>query len=213
MKWFLNVADTISELSGKLFAWCVVLLTGVVCYEVFMRYVMRQPTGWAYDASYILYGSLFFMAGAYALSRNAHVRADVLYRFMAPRQQAALDIVLYLVFFFPAIIMIIHAGYGFARLSWMMNEHSSFSPHGPPLYHFKSLIPISGVLLLIQGIAEVVRCIMCLRDGYWPPRRGDVEEIEQLVVAGTVPLSVATQVKPGAVHTPPGSTPGPGDKQ
>lgn len=213
MKWFLNVADTISEITGKLFAWCVVLLTGVVCYEVFMRYVMRQPTGWAYDASYILYGSLFFMAGAYALSRNAHVRADVLYRFMGARQQAALDIVLYLFFFFPAIIMIIHAGYGFARLSWMMNEHSSFSPHGPPLYHFKSLIPISGVLLLIQGIAEVVRCIMCLRDGYWPPRRGDVEEIDQLIVAGTVPLSVATQIKPGEADAPPGSAPGPGDKQ
>jgi TRAP-type mannitol/chloroaromatic compound transport system permease small subunit len=213
MQKFLNVADTVSEITGKLFAWCVVILTGVVCYEVFMRYVLRQPTGWAYDASYILYGSMFFMAGAYALSRNAHVRADVLYRFMKPRHQAALDIVLYVMFFFPAVIMIVHAGFGFARMSWMMNEHSSFSPHGPPLYHFKSIIPISGALLLFQGLAEVTRCIMCLRNGYWPARKGDVEEIEALAAAGVIPETIESQIKPIDPSLKAGTSTGTGEQR
>lgn len=194
MNRFITVIDRISAISGKLFAWCVVILTGVVCYEVFMRYVLRQPTSWAYDASYMLYGAMFFMAGAYTLAHNAHVRADVLYRLMAPRTQAWLDIVLYLVFFFPAVIMIIYSGYDFARLAWIMREHSAFSPAGPPIYHFKSLIPISGVFLFLQGLAELARCVLCIRNGRWPPRIHDVEEIEKQVIEGHIPPSIEGQV-------------------
>jgi len=182
MQRFLLLIDELSAFAGKLFAWCVVLLTGVVTYEVAMRYVFRMPTGWAYDVSYMLYGALFLMAGAYALSRNAHVRADFIYRHLAPRTQASLDLVMYFVAFFPGVLALNYAGYHFAKLAYMMNEHSAFSPTGPPVYPFKMLLPIAGFLLLLQGAAEVIRCILCIRRGRWPDRLHDVEELEKQLI-------------------------------
>jgi TRAP-type mannitol/chloroaromatic compound transport system permease small subunit len=177
MQRFLFFIDHISIWVGKLFAWAVVILTAVVTYEVFMRYVMRSPTGWAYDTGYILYGALFIMAGAYALATQAHVRADVVYRLFPIRVQAGIDLTLYIVFFIPAVFALVYAGYHFAEVSWAMRERSPYSPVGPPLYHFKALIPISGFFLSLQGIAEITRCIMALRSGKWPRRVGDVKEI------------------------------------
>jgi TRAP-type mannitol/chloroaromatic compound transport system permease small subunit len=175
--------DQVSAFVGQLFAWCIVILTFAVSYEVVMRKVFRAPTTWAYDASYILYGALFIMAGAYALSRNAHVRGDFLYRAWPPRRQAIMDLVLYFLFFFPGIIAFIFAGYGFAAQSWMTHENSAYSPDGLPIYHYKTLIPATGVLLLLQGIVEVIRCIVCLRRGEWPHRLQDVEELEKVILA------------------------------
>lgn len=180
MNKLLFLIDEISTIAGKIFAWCIVLLTGVVVYEVVMRYALNSPTSFAYDASYILYGALFIMAGAYALSQNAHVRADVVYRFLPIRTQGIIDLFLYIFFFFPGVFALVYAGYGFAELSWRMNEHSSFSPDGPPLYHFKALIPLAGCFLALQGFAEVVRAIMAIRDRKWPSRLHDVEDIEQI---------------------------------
>ena len=182
MQRFLLLVDQVSTWVGKTFAWCIVILTFAVSYEVFSRYVLGRPTTWAYDVSYILYGTLFVMAGAYALSRNSHVRGDFLYRKWPPRVQAGLDLVLYFLFFLPAVLAFIYSGYGFAKMSWMFNEHSSFSPAGPPVYPFKALIPIAGCLLLLQGIAEVIRCIICLRTGAWPHRLHDVEELERVIL-------------------------------
>jgi TRAP-type mannitol/chloroaromatic compound transport system permease small subunit len=182
MQRFLLFADEVSTWVGKTFAWCIVLLTFAVSYEVFSRYVLGRPTTWAFDTSYILYGTLFMMAGAYALARNSHVRGDFLYRTWKPRTQAALDLVLYFVFFLPGVLAFIYSGYGFARLSWMMNEHSSFSPSGPPIYPFKALIPIAGCLLLLQGIAEIIRCVITLKRGQWPQRLHDVEELERVIL-------------------------------
>src|SRR5690606_12461766 len=170
-------------------AWCILLLTLAVSYEVFARYVLRAPTTWAYDTAYILYGTLFMMAGAYALSRNAHVRGDFLYRTWRPRVQAGLDLVLYFLFFFPGMLALIYSGYGFAKLSWMMKEHSSFTPGGPPIYPFKALIPIAAAFLVLQGIAEVIRCVICLRTGAWPRRLHDVEEIESVILDRTAQRS------------------------
>ena len=124
--------------------------------------MLGAPTDWAFDASYILYGTLFIMAGAYALSRNAHVRGDFLYRAWQPKTQAWMDLVLYFLFFFPGIIAFIYSGYGFAAQSWFSHEHSAYSPAGPPIYHYKTLIPVTGVFLLLQGIVEVVRCLVCI---------------------------------------------------
>ncbi|WAJ27887.1 TRAP transporter small permease subunit [Antarcticirhabdus aurantiaca] len=183
MQRFLFFIDGVSTAVGKLFAWCIVILTGVVCYEVFVRYALGRPTTWAYDMSYIMYGTLFIMAGAYALARNSHVRADIVYRLLSVRAQAGLDLVLYLVFFFPGIIALVYSGYGFARLSWMINEHSTFSPNGPPLYHFKTLIPLAGAFLFLQGLAETIRAIIALRTGAWPRRPHDVEELEAQILA------------------------------
>jgi TRAP-type mannitol/chloroaromatic compound transport system permease small subunit len=191
---YLDWIDRISEWCGKLFAWSVVILTVVVCYEVFMRYVMRAPTRWAYDAGYMLYGAMFFMAGAYALARNAHVRADVIYRFLRPRTQASIDLVLYIVFFFPAAFFFVYSGYFFAERSWRMGEFSSASPFNIPVYHFKTLTPIAGAFLFVQGLAEATRCILCIRDGRWSPRHTDVEEIEKQVAEGYVPETVAEQL-------------------
>jgi TRAP-type mannitol/chloroaromatic compound transport system permease small subunit len=174
--------DKVSTIVGQFFAWTILLLTLAVSYEVFSRYVLGAPTDWAFDASYILYGVLFIMAGAYAMARNAHVRGDFLYRAWKPRKQAAMDLLLYFLFFFPGIIAFIYSGYGFAAQSWFSHEHSAYSPAGPPIYHYKTIIPVTGVLLLLQGIVEVVRCLICLRTGGWPRRLHDVEEMEKIIL-------------------------------
>lgn len=191
----IHFIDRISIWTGKLASWLLLVLTAVVCYEVYMRYVLRQPTAWAYDAGYMLYGSLFILAGAYALARNAHIRGDVLFRLWPIKVQAGLELFLYIIFFVPAVGALIYAGYGFAEMSWRIGERSSYSPGGPPLYHFKSLIPIAGVLLALQGIAEMMRCIHCLRHGYFPDRIPDVEEIqfeilEEITEKGVPPQGV-----------------------
>jgi TRAP-type mannitol/chloroaromatic compound transport system permease small subunit len=182
MQRLLIFADQVSTWVGKAFAWCIVLLTFAMCYEVFSRYVMGRPTTWAFDASYILYGTLFMMAGAYTLCRNGHVRGDFLYRSWSPRVQASMDLVLYLLFFFPGMLAFVYAGYGFALVSLIENEHSAYSPAGPPIYPFKMLIPITGVLMLMQGVAEFIRCVICLQTGAWPQRLHDVEELEKVIL-------------------------------
>src|SRR5215210_5312662 len=182
MNRLLFLVDELSTWVGKTFGWCILILTFTTSYEVFSRYMFGSPTEWAFDASYILYGTLFMMAGAYTLSRNAHVRGDFLYRAWSPRTQAKMDLLLYFLFFFPGMLAFIYAGFGFAKLSWMMNEHSSASPNGPPVYHFKALIPIVGVLMVLQGLVEVVRCIICIRTGAWPQRLHDVEELEKVIM-------------------------------
>lgn len=178
----LHVVDGLSAAVGKTYAWCILILTFTTSYEVFARYVFLAPTEWAFDASYMLYGTLFMMAGAYALSRNAHVRGDFLYRAWPARRQAGLDLVLYLFFYFPGMIAFVYAGYQFAELSRMMNERSSASPNGPVVWPYKWIIVIVGALMVIQGIVEVVRCIICLRRGEWPKRLHDVEELEKVIL-------------------------------
>lgn len=178
----LFLVDEISTWVGKTFGWCILILTFTTSYEVFSRYMFGAPTEWAFDASYMLYGALFMMAGAYTLSRNGHVRGDFLYRAWSPRRQATLDLLLYLLFFFPGMLAFIYAGYGFAKFSWLMNEHSSASPNGPPVYHFKALIPITGVLMVLQGIVESIRCVICIRTGAWPQRLHDVEELDKIML-------------------------------
>ena len=179
---FILAIDRFNTAVGKIAGWAILILTLAISYEVFARYALRAPTTWAFDVSYILYGTLFMLAGPYALARNAHVRGDFLYRHWQPRTQAWLDLALYFLFFFPGIIALAWAGYKFAAFSWMIREHSSNSPNGPPLYHFKSLIPIVGVMMCMQGAAEVARCIICLRTGEWPPRLHDVEETEKVIL-------------------------------
>lgn len=178
----LFLIDEISTWVGKTFGWCILILTFTTSYEVFSRYMFGAPTEWAFDAAYMLYGALFMMAGAYTLSRNGHVRGDFLYRSWNPRMQASLDLLLYLLFFFPGMLAFIYAGYGFAKFSWLMNEHSSASPNGPPVYHFKALIPITGVLMVLQGIVETIRCVICIRTGVWPQRLHDVEELDKVML-------------------------------
>lgn len=179
---FLLFIDSLSTWVGKAFAWLILVLTLGISYEVFVRYVLRAPTTWAFDFSYINYGALFLMAGAYALSRNGHVRADVLYRLWKPRTQATMDLLLYFLFFFPAVAAWIYSGWAYARFSIQFREVSIFSPAGVPVFPLKALIPVTGVLLLLQGIAEVIRCIICIREGQWPQRLHDVEETESIVV-------------------------------
>ena len=170
--------DRLSAWAGKAASWCIVALTAVVCYDVVARYAFNAPTQWGFDAAYMLYGTLFMMAGAYTLSRNGHVRGDVLYRFLSPRTQAAIDLALYLLFFVPGILALAWFGIGFAHDSWAMTEHSQTSASNIPLYPLKVIIPIAGGLLLLQGLAEILRCVQCLRIGEWPQRLHDVEEVD-----------------------------------
>jgi TRAP-type mannitol/chloroaromatic compound transport system permease small subunit len=175
---FLYVIDGISTWVGKAAAWLIILLMTVVCVEVFKRYIMNMPTAWIFDADNIIYGTLFMLCGAYTLAQNAHVRGDFLYSSMRPRLQAGLDLALYVVFFLPGIAALIYAGADYAGDSWRIAEHSNVTADGPPVYHFKTVIPIAGVLVMLQGIAEVVRCAVCLRTGQWPARLHDVAEID-----------------------------------
>lgn len=179
---FLFFIDSLSTWVGKAFAWLILVLTLGISYEVFVRYVLRAPTTWAFDFSYINYGAMFLMAGAYALSRNGHVRADVVYRLWKPRTQAMMDLLLYFLFFFPAVAAWIYAGWNYAKFSIQFREVSIFSPAGVPVFPLKALIPVTGVLLLLQGIAEVIRCIICIRQGAWPQRLHDVEETESIII-------------------------------
>jgi TRAP-type mannitol/chloroaromatic compound transport system permease small subunit len=182
MNRFLFFIDSLSAWVGKAFAWLILVLTLGVSYEVFVRYVLRAPTTWAFDFSYITYGAMFLMAGAYTLSRNGHVRGDVVYRLWKPRTQATMDLVLYIIFFLPAVLALIYAGWNYAAMSVRFREVSIFSPAGVPVFPLKTLVPITGVLLLLQGIAEIIRCILCIRTGVWPQRLHDVEETESLIL-------------------------------
>jgi TRAP-type mannitol/chloroaromatic compound transport system permease small subunit len=182
MRAYIRFADSLSAWVGKAFAWTIMVMTLGVSYEVLVRYGLRAPTVWAFDISYMMYGTLFMIGGAYALSRDSHVRADIFYRLMKPRGQAALELVLYFLFFFPGIFALIFAGWKYVARSWRYGEVSTMSPANIPIYQFKTVIIVAGVLLVIQGIAQVLRCIICLREGDWPPAPRDVEELEKLLV-------------------------------
>jgi TRAP-type mannitol/chloroaromatic compound transport system permease small subunit len=178
MQKFLLAVDKLSTRAGQLSAISVVILTALICWEVFSRYALNSPHDWVFDLTYMLYGILFMMAGAYTLSKNGHVRGDVLYGFFNPRTQASLDLLLYFVFFIPGIVALVYAGVIFAADSVAINEHTTQTANGPPLYPYKMIIPLAGGLLLIQGFVEIVRCIICIKTGEWPKREHDVEEVD-----------------------------------
>ena len=203
---YIAFADKVSSWFGKAFAWCIVIMTFGVGYEVFVRYLLRDPTPWAFDLSYMMYGTLFMMAGAYTLSRDGHVRADVFYRLWRPRTQATVELVLYFIFFFPGILALIFAGWNYASRSMRYMEVSVMSPANIPIWQFKLIIVAAGILLLIQGLAQVSRCILCLRTGNWPPKAADVEELEkrlmdeharEVLAHGHEPVDVVVPEIPG----------------
>ena len=172
----------LSKTVGHVFAWCIIILTLGTSYEVFVRYVLNDPTSWAFDFSYIMYGALFFMAGAYTLSRGGHVRPDMFSRMCPQRTQAAVELVLYFLFFFPGVLSMSFAGWHYAYDSFRIREMSNNSPIGIPIWQIKMMIPIGAALLSLQGIAECLRCVLCLREGRWPPRLHDAEELEQQLI-------------------------------
>ena len=192
MESFVTFIDRLTAWFGKAFAWCIIIMTFGVGYEVFVRYVLRDPTSWAFDLSYMMYGTLFMMAGAYTLSRDGHVRGDFIYRLWKPRTQARVELVLYFLFFFPGILALILAGWKYAGRSFRFTEVSVMSPANVPIFQFKAIIVAAGILLLLQGIAQVCRCILCIRSGEWPKHEEDVEELEDIL------LKQAAQHGPGA---------------
>ena len=174
--------DQLSKTVGHAFSWCALILTLGTCYEVFIRYVLNDPTSWAFDLSYLMYGAVFFMAGAYTLSRGGHVRADMFYRLWSDRTQAVVELVLYVAFFFPGILALCIAGWSYGVESMRINEVSVNSPVGIPIWPMKMMIPIGGTLMALQGMADVLRCVMCLQEGRWPARLHDVEELENQIL-------------------------------
>ena len=182
MRSFIRFADGLSAWFGKTFGWLILLMTFGVSYEVFVRYVLNSPTSWSLDVSFIMYGTLFMMGGAYTLSRGGHVRGDFLYRLWPVRVQGAVDFALYLLFFFPGITALVLSGWKYASRSWQYGEVSVNSPAGIPIFQFKAVIVAAGILLFIQGIVQVMRCIMAIRDGVWTEAEEDVEETEQLLI-------------------------------
>jgi TRAP-type mannitol/chloroaromatic compound transport system permease small subunit len=182
MEVWIRRIDILSKSIGHAFSWCVLILTASTCFEVFMRYVLNSPTAWAFDMSYMMYGALFMMSGAYAVSRNSHVRGDFIYRQWSNRTQAKVDLTLYLIFFFPAIFAMVFTGSQYGFESMRILESSVNSPAGVPVWPLKMVIFVTGVTLLIAGAAEVMRCLVCLRTGEWLSRSGDVEELEQVLI-------------------------------
>jgi TRAP-type mannitol/chloroaromatic compound transport system permease small subunit len=177
MQKLLLAVDRLSTWLGQVFAWMIILLTAMISWEVYSRYVLNTPHDWALNLQIMMYGALFMMAGAYTLSKNGHVRGDVLYGFFRPRTQATIDLVLYIVFFLPGIIALTYAGWIYANEALAIRE-KTFSATPLPLYPFKFIIPFAGAMLLLQGLVEIVRCIRCLQDGNWPSREQDVEEVD-----------------------------------
>lgn len=174
----IEFADRLSAWFGKAFAWTILVMTFGVAYEVFVRYVLNAPTSWSLDVSFIMYGTLFMMGGAYTLSRGGHVRGDFIYRLWSPRTQAKVELVLYFVFFFPGVLALVLAGWKYAARSWRYLEVSVNSPAGVPVFQLKTVIIAAGLLLLIQGVAQVMRCLLCIRTGEWLPAADDIEETE-----------------------------------
>jgi len=204
---FLFAIDRLSAWVGKAFAWCILALTLGMSYEVFVRYVLTAPTRWSFDLSYILYGALFMMAGAYTLSRDGHVRGNFIYRMWPKRVQATVDLVLFLTFFFPGVIALILAGTKFASYSWGFLEVSSSSPANIPVYPMKTIIPFAGFFLFLQGIAETIRCVICIRTGDWPRRLHDVEETETVILHKLETAGESVRWIPGAAGEPPKEDP------
>lgn len=182
MRRYIGFADSLSAWFGKAFGWLIIVMTFGMSYEVLVRYLFNRPTPWALDISFIMYGTLFMMGGAYTLSRGGHVRGDFLYRLWSDRTQAKMDLTLYILFFFPGILALVFTGWKYASRSWGYGEVSVNSPAGIPIYQFKTVIVAAGILLLIQGVAQVFRCIICIREGQWPPVASDVEETETLLM-------------------------------
>ncbi len=179
---FIYGVDLLSRTVGHAFSWCLVILTLGTTYEVFVRYVLNAPTSWAFDFSYLMYGAMFFMAGAYTLSRGGHVRADMFYRLWQPRTQAKVELVLYVVAFFPGVLALVISGWNYGYTSMKILESSVNSPAGVPIWPLKMLIPFGAGLLALQGVAEVLRCILCMQNNEWPTRLHDVEELEKQIL-------------------------------
>ncbi|MEY2620066.1 MAG: hypothetical protein RL522_3068 [Pseudomonadota bacterium] len=171
----LRGVDSISSWVGKAFAWLIVALMLLVVVEVFKRYALNAPTAWVFDASNMLYGTLFMMGGAYTLAQGGHVRGDFFYGSMAPRKQASIDLVLFILFFLPGVAALTWSGYDYFKDSLAIREQT-FNADPLPLYPFKFMIPLAGALVLLQGVAEIVRCAICIRTGEWPERLRDAEE-------------------------------------
>lgn len=179
---FIYAVDQLSKSVGHAFAWCIVTLTLGTCYEVFVRYVLNSPTSWAFDMSYLMYGAVFYMAGAYTLSRGGHVRADMFYRKWKPRTQARVEMLLLIIFFFPGVLALVYSGWGYGIQSLHLLEVSVNSPAGVPIWPMKMMIPIGAALLALQGFAELLRCLLCLRQGHWEPRLHDVQEMADQIL-------------------------------
>ncbi len=178
MRNLLLFVDKVSTWVGQAFSWLILSLTLLISWEVFSRYVLNHPHPWAFDTMIMMYGTLFMMAGAYTLAKEGHVRGDVLYGFFPPRLQAWIDLILYVCFFIPGIIAFCWAGYLYAGESWAINEHSNITSEGPPIYPFKTVIPVAGLFVLVQGVVEIIRCVICIKQGDWPSREEDVEEVD-----------------------------------
>ncbi len=178
MQQLLLMIDKISTFIGQAFSWLIVALTLLITWEVFSRYALDKPHAWAFDVMIMLYGTLFMMAGAYTLAKSGHVRGDVLYGFFEPRTQATIDLILFVLFFMPGVFALTYAGYYFAAESWAIHEHSNVTADGPPIYPFKTILPMAGAILLLQGLVEIVRCVICIQQGAWPSREEDVEEVD-----------------------------------
>lgn len=196
---FIYTVDQLNKTVGHAFAWCIMILTFGTCYEVFVRYALGEPTSWAFDMSYMLYGAVFYMAGAYTLSRGGHVRADMFYRLWSERTQAVVELTLYVLFFFPGILALVVAGWGYGIESMRLREVSVNSPAGVPIWPLKMMISVGAGLMVLQGFAEVLRCVLCLREGRWAGRLHDVEELEKLILAQHA-QEVAPQAAPGAAR-------------
>lgn len=159
--------DKMSHWSGRIVSYLVYPMVGGLSYEVFARYLFHAPTDWAYDVTYMLYGTIFMLGAAYTLLNKGHIRTDLFYNKFSPRKQGMIDAVMYLVLFFPGMIFFLVAGIDYAAHSWITHERATLSPWRPIIYPFKTVIPVTALLLLIQGMSEFLKSIHAAKKGEW----------------------------------------------
>lgn len=168
--------DQINLWAGKIIGWLIIPMVLSLVYEVVARYVFNAPTIWAYDMTYMLYGTFFMVGAGYTLMRGGHIRTDMLYAAWSPRTQGAVDAACYVLFFFPAIIAFLWVTWPYFLGSFLRGERVVSSPWMPVIYPLKFMMPLTCALLLVQGIAELLRSVHAMRTGLWLPRPNPANE-------------------------------------
>lgn len=159
---FVNAIDRFSKRQAAVVCWLIFALIFTLTFEITARYFFGSPTLWAYDFTYIFYGCFFMLGAAYTLLVDQHVRIEFIHSAMPPRARTIVEIIGYLIFFFPAIGALLYFGIDFAWESWVVDEHAKQSIWAPPIYPFKTVLPVAAFLLFLQGMAKFIRCVASL---------------------------------------------------
>jgi TRAP-type mannitol/chloroaromatic compound transport system permease small subunit len=170
-----NAIDRFTDRTGSAIAWLNVPLVLVVTYEVVMRYVFDAPTIWVFDVTYMLYGTIFMLGAAYALHKGAHIRTDFFYEKWTAKTKGMVDSISYIAFFFPSLIMLLAASGNEAWYAFTIHETSEQTPWRPILWPYKSVVPLTCIFLMVQGVSETIKSVYAWRTGVVLEQKDKIE--------------------------------------